>query len=100
MKYYDDREMVHMLITDKQPFKGVKNYFKDAMLYIDTTEASTSSTIGVGEDYDSGNEADVKLEPINEEDFESKINPLLINSYIYDVTEPLMKRVSGLSMKA
>jgi len=32
-KYVEDNATVRMVFTEKQPFKGVKNYFTDALLY-------------------------------------------------------------------
>ena len=43
------------MFAEKQPFKGVKNYFIDALLY---QEASKTSKESLLDDDDSGNEAD------------------------------------------
>lgn len=72
MKYCDHQGIVHTLIADKQPFKGVRNYFTDAILCKDIAEASTGIARGVEGDYDSDNEADTESKQINEEDFELK----------------------------
>lgn len=64
----------------------MENYFTDAMLYEDTLETSTGSTEDTRENYENGNEADTEPEPVNEEDFEFEINPLVVNSDIIDVT--------------
>ena len=54
-KYVEDDATVRTVFTEKQPFKGVKNYFTDALLYQETGEASKES---LPNDDDSGNEAD------------------------------------------
>ena len=62
-----------MLIAEKQPFKGVENYFTDALLYRDSFETTESP---LPED-DSGNEADVEPEP--EEECLWELNVMGIN---------------------
>ena len=62
MKYVNEEGEIRMLIAEKQPFKGVENYFTDSLLYRDSFEATESPPPGD----DSGNEADVELEPKEE----------------------------------
>ena len=43
MKYVGKDEKVRMLITERHPFKGVKNYFTNSLLYQDSLEADENS---------------------------------------------------------
>jgi len=47
------------VFAERQPFKGVKNYFTDALLY---QEASKASKEPLPDDDDSGNEEDSESE--------------------------------------
>ena len=47
------------MFTEKQPFKGVKNYFTDAFLYQEANKVSKEPLL---EDDNSGNEADSESE--------------------------------------
>jgi len=47
------------MFVEKQPFKGVKNYFTDALLYQEIGKASKEP---LPDDDDSGNEADSESE--------------------------------------
>src|SRR4051812_39604053 len=38
MKYVDAQGQVHTLVAEQRPFKGVENYFTDALLYQDAHE--------------------------------------------------------------
>src|SRR3954467_5253593 len=38
MKYMDDQGQVRTLVAEQRPFKGVENYFSDALLYQDAHE--------------------------------------------------------------
>src|SRR3954466_11222491 len=38
MKYVDDQGQVRTLVAEQRPFKGVKNYFTDALLYLEAHE--------------------------------------------------------------
>jgi len=60
------------LIAEKHPFKGIKNYFTDSLLYQDSLELAEDPT---PEDHDSSNEADT--EPELEEECLWKISPLV-----------------------
>ncbi|ONK57059.1 uncharacterized protein A4U43_C10F16190 [Asparagus officinalis] len=51
LKYVDDYERVRTVVADKQPFKGVENYFTDSLLYQDPNAPPA-------EEPESGNEAD------------------------------------------
>ena len=62
MKYVDEKEKVRILITERHPFKGVKNYFTDCLLYQDSLETDENMH---PEEHESGNEADT--EPKEEE---------------------------------
>ena len=39
-KYVEDDATVRMMFAEKQPFKGVKNYFTDALLYQEIDKVS------------------------------------------------------------
>ena len=58
-KYVKDNATVRTVFTEKQPFKGVENYFTDAFLY---QEANEVAKVPLLEDDDSGNEMDSQLE--------------------------------------
>ena len=58
-KYVEDDATVRTVFTEKQPFKGVENYFTDALLYQEIGETSKES---LSNDDDSGNEADSESE--------------------------------------
>ena len=47
------------VFTEKQPFKGVKNHFTDALLYHEVNEVAKEPLL---QDDDNGNEADSELE--------------------------------------
>ena len=47
------------MFAEKQPFKGVENYFADALLYQEISKASQQP---LPNDDDSGNEADLEFE--------------------------------------
>ena len=54
-KYIEDDATVQTVFAEKQPFKGVKNYFTDALLYQEVGKTPKE----LMPDYDdSGNEAD------------------------------------------
>jgi len=55
----EDDATVRMVFDEKQPFKGVKNYFTDALLYQKINKASKELLL---DDDDSGNEADSESE--------------------------------------
>jgi len=59
MKYIDENEKVRMLIAERHPFKEVKNYFTDSLLYQDSIGANENSQ---PEEHDSGNKADTEPE--------------------------------------
>ena len=50
----DDYDRVKIVVADKQPFKGIENYFLDSLLYQDLDEPPI-------EELESGNEADSEL---------------------------------------
>jgi len=58
-KYVEDNATVRTVSTEKQPFKGVKNYFTDAFLY---QEIGKTSKELLPDNDDSGNEADSESE--------------------------------------
>jgi len=58
-KYVEDDATVRTVFAEKQQFKGVENYFTDALLYQETGETSKES---LSDDDDSGNEADSESE--------------------------------------
>jgi len=63
MKYIDGSGKVRTLIAERHPFKRVKNYFTDSLLYQDSLETNENPQ---PEEPDSGNEADT--EPKAEEE--------------------------------
>ena len=58
-KYVEDDATVQTVFAEKQPFKGVENYFTDALLYQETGETSKEP---LPDNDDSGNEADSESE--------------------------------------
>lgn len=66
---------MNSLIADKQPFKGVENYFMDTLLCKDAHEALD----GLAEErYDSGNEAYSEHKSLCEEDEDYEVNPSIV----------------------
>jgi len=63
MKYIDEWGRVRMLIAEKHPFKVIENYFIDFLFYQGPLKPAKDKT---PEDHDSGNEADIELEPEEE----------------------------------
>jgi len=59
MKYAAKDGKVRMLIAERHPFKGVKNYFTDFLLYQDSFEADENPH---PEELDSGNKAGTEPE--------------------------------------
>ena len=55
----EDDTTVQMVFAEKQPFKGVKNYFTDALIY---QEIGKTSKEPLPDNDDSGNEADSESE--------------------------------------
>ena len=53
--YVEDDTTVQMVSAEKQPFKGVENYFTDALLY---QKIGKTSKDPLPDNDDSGNEAD------------------------------------------
>jgi len=70
MKYADEDGKVRTLIAEKRPFKGVKNYFTDFLLYQDSRKTNENPHL---ENPDSGNEANIEPEP--EEECLWELNP-------------------------
>src|SRR3954469_14342696 len=62
MKYVDAQGQVRTLITEQRPFKGVENYFTDALLYQKAHEVVVQEK----EELELGNEAD--RESVSESD--------------------------------
>src|SRR3954464_1569325 len=60
MKYVDDQGQVRTLVAEQRPFKGVENYFTDALLYQEAHEVVVQDK----EVLELGNEAD--REPASE----------------------------------
>ena len=58
MKYVDSDDEVKTMVAERNPFKGVENYFTDSILYAEEESDEESPT----EDLDSGNEADSEPE--------------------------------------
>ena len=58
MKYVNEDGKVRMLIAERHPFKGVKNYFTDSILYQDSLKIDENPH---RKEHDSGNEADTEL---------------------------------------
>jgi len=58
-KYVEDDATVWTIFAEKQPFKGVKNYFIDALLYQEVGETSKES---LPHNDNSGNKADSESE--------------------------------------
>jgi len=71
-----------MLIVEMHPFKGVKNYFTDFLLYQDSLDVDENPH---PEELDSGNEADTEPE---EDECLWKINPPVasIDKLNFDIT--------------
>src|SRR3954470_13460619 len=77
MKYVDDQGQVRTLVAEQRPFKGVENYFTDALLYQEAHEED----VQVKEVLELGNEAD--QEPASESDEGSeewKLNPQALDN--------------------
>ena len=55
----EDNASVETVFAEKQPFKGVENYFTDALLYQEANEVAKEPLL---EDDDSDNEADSESE--------------------------------------
>ena len=53
--YVDDNTTVRMVFSEKQSFKGVENYFTDALLHQEANKVAKEPLLG---DDNSGNEAD------------------------------------------
>src|SRR5436190_7942812 len=53
MKYVDAQDQVRTLVAEQRPFKGVENYFTDALLYRDAHEVVAQQK----EELELGNEA-------------------------------------------
>lgn len=60
-----------MLVTEKQPFKGMQNYFTNALLYREAYKVRSEP-----EDSDSGNKEDVEPEPEGEGVWELNLSAL------------------------
>jgi len=58
-KYVEDDTTVRTVFAEKHPFKGVENYFTDALLYQEVDKTLEESS---PDDDDSGNEADSESE--------------------------------------
>src|SRR3954471_9473059 len=54
MKYVDDQGQVYTLVAEQHPFKGVENYFTDALLY----QYAHEIVVQQKEELELGNEAD------------------------------------------
>lgn len=72
MKYFGKHGGVRTLVVEKQPFKGVENYFTDVMLYGDVHETSEELA---RENYDNNNELDSEPELAENNNFDYEINP-------------------------
>ena len=85
----EDNATVRTVFAKKQPFKGVKNYFTDALLYQKANEIAKEMLL---EDDDSDNEADSESEEDTPAtlDFKSKVayfNNPKFNNLIEDDSE-------------
>src|SRR4051812_23538415 len=62
MKYVDDQGQVRTLVVEQRPFKGVKNYFTDALLYQEAHEEDVQDNevleLGNGADQEPASESD------------------------------------------
>lgn len=58
MKYINHDGKVRILVANKQPFKGVENYYTDAPLYMDPWKVDLQPEVP-----DSNNEVDTEPEP-------------------------------------
>ena len=61
MKYVDDQGQVRTLVAEQCPFKGMENYFTDALLYQEAHEVVQDKEVlelGNGADYESASESD------------------------------------------
>jgi len=80
MKYVDRSGRVRALIVERHPFKDVKNYFTDSILYQDSLEVDKNPQ---PEEPNSSNEDDV--EPEAEEEYFLELNPLVMSVNKLDV---------------
>jgi len=82
--------MVQTMFAEKQPFKGVENYFADALLYQEANKVAKEPLL---EDDDSGNEADSE----SEEDIPAIFAYKLIVAYFNDpkCNNPIEDVVNG-----
>lgn len=80
MKYVDEQGEVQMLVADRHPFKGVKNYFTNSVLYQHLIKTGLDK-----EEPDSGNEADEVLELDN--DFPWELDLSIIDQATLDVID-------------
>ena len=98
-KYIDEDGKVRTLIAKRHPFKGVKNYFTDSLLYQNSLETDKNTQ---PEELDSGNEANVEPEAEEECFWElnslvTSINKLDINNTTHDVGEWYINEELGLA---
>ena len=82
MKYVDPDDKIKTVVAEKQPFKGVENYFTDSLLYQDDDSEEEPPV----EESDSGNEADTELE-FKEGLIFNDIAPLVIDFDGLNVTD-------------
>jgi len=69
MKYIGEDKKARMLIAERHPFKRVKNYFTDSLLYQDSLEVDENPH---PEELDSGSEADTEPEEADTKPEEDK----------------------------
>lgn len=65
MKYVDEERNVKTLVAEKKHFKGVENYFTNALLYPNALQVVQRSSFS---EFDSDNEADSESEPEGNEE--------------------------------
>jgi len=86
MKYVDRDGDVRTLIAERHLFKGVKNYFTDSFMCQDSLKTDENLQ---PEEPDSGNEADVKSQTV--EEYLWELNSFVTSANKLDsITQPMM----------
>lgn len=65
MKYVDEQRNVKTMVAEKKHFKGVENYFTNALLYANALQAVERSSLS---EFDSDNKANSESEPEGNEE--------------------------------
>ena len=86
MKYVSESGEVKTVVAEKQPFKGVENYFTDSIHYLD----GEPFEVPLIKEPDSGNEADIESEYEQGLVF-NNIEPVVIGLEDLDANDPVNK---------